>query len=202
MDTLVKTVCPYCGVGCGLVAKVRGRRILEVRGDKDHPSTRGGICPKGAQIDQIVHTQNRLTAAHWRSSRGEDFQPVGHDVALAWLAEKFKEVIRKHGPDAVAFYLSGQLTTESQYVFNKLAKGAIGTNNIDSNSRLCMASAASAYQMALGSDGPPTCYDDIEQAECFFILGANLAECHPVLWQRVKRRLTRQRTRLIVVDPR
>ena len=106
MDTLVKTVCPYCGVGCGLVAKVRGRRILEVRGDKDHPSTRGGICPKGAQIDQIVHTQNRLTAAHWRSSRGEDFQPVGHDVALAWLAEKFKEVIGLGYIPVLRYYLT------------------------------------------------------------------------------------------------
>jgi anaerobic selenocysteine-containing dehydrogenase len=189
-------------VGCGLVAKVRDGRILGVRGDKDHPSTRGGICSKGAQLDPIVHTKNRLASAQWRANRDEEFQAAGLEGTLVRLAQKLREVLRKHGPDAVAFYVSGQLTTESQYVFNKLAKGAIGTNNIDANSRLCMASAASAYTLALGSDGPPTCYDDLEQAECFLILGANMAECHPVLWQRIQKRLKRKRTRLIVVDPR
>ena len=124
------------------------------------------------------------------------------DAALAHVAGQFREIIATHGPDAVAFYISGQLTTETQYVFNKLAKGFIGTNNVDANSRLCMASAASAYKLAFGSDGPPTCYDDIEQAQCFFIVGANMAECHPVLWQRIKRRTTRKRVRVIVVDPR
>jgi sulfite reductase (NADPH) flavoprotein alpha-component len=127
---------------------------------------------------------------------------VSWEQALAHAAGEFRDIIRTHGPDAVAFYISGQLTTEAQYVFNKLAKGFIGTNNVDANSRLCMASAASAYKLALGSDGPPTCYDDIEHAECFLIVGANMAECHPVLWQRIKRRLSRKRVRAIVVDPR
>jgi anaerobic selenocysteine-containing dehydrogenase len=202
LEQLHKTVCPYCGVGCGLAVKVRDGRVVEVRGDKDHPSTRGGICTKGAQIDQIVHTRNRLTSALWRAHRTEEFQPLGLEAALGRLASKYRAIIQQYGPDAVGFYVSGQLTTEAQYVFNKLAKGAIGTNNIDANSRLCMASAASAYKMAFGSDGPPTCYDDIELAECFLILGANMAECHPVLWQRIKKRLTRKRTRVIVVDPR
>src|ERR1041384_7754210 len=109
MDDLVKTVCPYCGVGCGLVAKVRDGRILDVRGDKEHPSSRGGICSKGAQIDQIVRTSNRLTFAQWRESRTKEFQPVGLESALTGVAAKIKEIVRKHGPDAVAFYVSGQL---------------------------------------------------------------------------------------------
>jgi anaerobic selenocysteine-containing dehydrogenase len=202
MDAVIKTTCPYCGVGCGLNVTVRAGQITAVRGDKTHPSSLGGICPKGAQIDEIVNTPNRLTTAQIRSSRSSGFQPVSVDAALKHVADEFQDIIRKHGRDAVAFYISGQLTTEAQYVFNKLAKGAIGTNNLDANSRLCMASAASAYKLAFGSDGPPTCYEDIDHADCFLIVGANMAECHPVLWQRVKRRATRKRVRVIVVDPR
>jgi anaerobic selenocysteine-containing dehydrogenase len=202
METTVKTVCPYCGVGCGLVAKVRDGRITGVRGDKEHPSSLGGICPKGAQLDEIVAAPNRLAHAQLRATGSVTFTRVGLDRALSHIALRFREIIHKHGRDAVAFYVSGQLTTEAQYVFNKLAKGAIGTNNIDANSRLCMASAVSAYKLAFGADAPPTCYDDIELAECIFIVGANMAECHPVLWQRVKRRAARKRVRLIVVDPR
>src|ERR1051326_3649958 len=202
MDAFFKTICPYCGVGCGLAARVRDGRILDVRGDKEHPSTHGAICNKGAQLGQIVHTNTRLLAAHWRESRTQELQPGPLDTAMVSVAGKIHELLRRYGPDSLAFYVSGQLTTESQYVFNKLAKGALGTNNIDANSRLCMASAVSAYKMAFGSDGPPTCYDDIEHAECFFVLGANMADCHPVLWQRIKKRLARKRTRVIVVDPR
>ena len=201
-ESVVKTVCPYCGVGCGLAVKVRAGRVVSVRGDKEHPSTHGGICPKGAQIGEIIATPNRLTQAQLRSSRSAPFAVVTVDTALERIAACFKRILREHGPDALGFYVSGQLTTESQYVFNKLAKGALGTNNIDANSRLCMASAASAYKLALGSDGPPTCYDDIETAECFFVVGANMAECHPVLWQRVQRRAKLKRVRVIVVDPR
>jgi anaerobic selenocysteine-containing dehydrogenase len=201
MDS-IKTICPYCGVGCGLLVKVRDGRIVEVKGDKEHPSTLGGICPKGAQIDQIIDTPNRLRSAWWRESRSSAFQSESLDAALDRLASRYGAILRDHGPDAVGFYVSGQLTTESQYVFNKLAKGAIGTNNIDANSRLCMASAASAYKMALGADAPPTCYEDFDLAECFLVVGANMAECHPVLWQRLKRRAHRKRVRIIVVDPR
>ena len=202
MDTTVRTICPYCGVGCGLAVKVRNGRILEVKGDKEHPSSLGGICPKGAQIDEIVATPNRLTKAQIRNGRSSQFTPVTVDAALTRIAAEFRDIVGKYGPDAVSFYISGQLTTEAQYAFNKLAKGVIGTNNLDANSRLCMASAASAYKLAFGSDGPPTCYEDIEHAECFLIVGANMAECHPVLWQRVKRRASRKRVRVIVVDPR
>ena len=202
MENTIRTICPYCGVGCGLAVKIRDGRIVEVKGDKAHPSTLGGICVKGAQVGEIVATPNRLATAHIRGDRAGPFQPATLDQALAHTAGEFRDIIQTHGPDAVAFYISGQLTTEAQYVFNKLAKGFIGTNNVDANSRLCMASAASAYKLALGSDGPPTCYDDIEHAECFLIVGANMAECHPVLWQRVKRRLSRKRVRVIVVDPR
>jgi len=202
MDTPVKTICPYCGVGCGLNVTVRAGKVAEVRGDKLHPSSLGGICPKGAQVGEIIATPNRLATAQIRSDRAAPFHPVSFDAAFARVAGEFREIIAAHGPDAVAFYISGQITTEAQYVFNKLAKGFIGTNNLDANSRLCMASAASAYKLAFGSDGPPTCYDDIEHADCFFIVGANMAECHPVLWQRVKRRAARKRVRIIVVDPR
>jgi sulfite reductase (NADPH) flavoprotein alpha-component len=202
MENVVRTICPYCGVGCGLAVKVRHGRIVEVKGDKAHPSTLGGICVKGAQVGEIVATPNRLVTAHIRGDRAGPFQPTTLDQALEHAAGEFRDIIQTYGSDAVAFYISGQLTTEAQYVFNKLAKGFIGTNNVDANSRLCMASAASAYKLALGSDGPPTCYDDIEHAECFLIVGANMAECHPVLWQRVKRRLSRKRVRVIVVDPR
>ncbi|HEU0038012.1 MAG TPA: molybdopterin-dependent oxidoreductase, partial [Verrucomicrobiae bacterium] len=202
MEKTIKTICPYCGVGCGLTVKVRAGTITEVRGDKSHPSSLGGICPKGAQIDEIIATGNRLTRAQMRSDRSMTFSPVSLDRALAHVALRFREIIHQHGRDAVGFYLSGQITTEAQYAFNKLAKGVIGTNNLDANSRLCMASAASAYKLAFGSDGPPTCYDDIESAECFLIVGANMADCHPVLWQRVKRRAARKRVRIVVVDPR
>ena len=202
METAVRTICPYCGVGCGLLVKVRDQRVVEVKGDKTHPSSLGAICPKGAQIGEIISTLNRLTHAQLRSDRSAAFHRVSLDAALGHIAGEFLEIIRAHGPDAVAFYISGQLTTEAQYLFNKLAKGVIGTNNLDANSRLCMASAASAYKLAFGSDGPPTCYEDIDHAECFFIIGANVAECHPVLWQRIKRRANRKRVRVIVVDPR
>ncbi|MEK7676856.1 MAG: nitrate reductase, partial [Verrucomicrobiota bacterium] len=159
-------------------------------------------CPKGAQVAQIIATPNRLTAAQMRAAPSQPFNPVTLDAALAHVAGKLRSILRRYGPGAVAFYVSGQLTTESQYVFNKLAKGALGTNNIDANSRLCMASAVSAYKMAFGSDGPPACYEDIDLAECFLIVGANMAECHPVLWQRIKKRAGRKRVRIIVVDPR
>ena len=202
MENVVRTICPYCGVGCGLAVKVCDGRIVEVRGDKSHPSTHGALCVKGAHAGGIVNTPNRLATAQIRSDRGGPFRPVSLEAALAHAAGEFQDIIARHGPDAVAFYISGQLATEAQYVFNKLAKGFIGTNNVDANSRLCMASAASAYKMAFGSDGPPTCYDDIEHAECFLVVGANMADCHPVLWQRVKRRLSRKRVRVIVVDPR
>ena len=202
MEKTVNTICPYCGVGCGLAVRVRDGKIISVRGDKDHASTLGGICQKGAQVDQIVATPNRLASAQLRHSRREPFAHTTVDAALTHVADKFKQIIRTHGRDSVGFYISGQLTTETQYAFNKLAKGVLGTNNIDANSRLCMASAASAYKLAFGADGPPTCYDDLDTAECFLILGANMAECHPVLWQRIKRRLARKRVRVIVVDPR
>jgi anaerobic selenocysteine-containing dehydrogenase len=202
MENTVKTVCPYCGVGCGLVAKVRDGRITDIRGDKEHPSSLGGICPKGAQLDEIVATPNRLKHAQLRAVSTLPFTHVSMDRALSHIALRFREIIHKYGRDALAFYISGQIATEAQFVFNKLAKGGIGTNNIDANSRLCMASAVSAYKLALGADAPPTCYDDIELAECIFVVGANLAECHPVLWQRVKRRAARKRVRIIVVDPR
>jgi anaerobic selenocysteine-containing dehydrogenase len=196
MESTCKTLCPYCGVGCGLSVTVRDGCIVEVKGDRQHPSTHGAICNKGATLGETVATPDRLIRAHVHG------EPVALDAALQFVAGQFKQIIDRHGADAVGFYVSGQLTTEAQYAFNKLAKGALGTNNIDANSRLCMASAVSAYKMAFGADGPPTCYDDIELAEVFLVLGANMAECHPVLWQRIKKRAARKHVRIIVVDPR
>src|SRR5260221_404264 len=130
METTVRTLCPYCGVGCGLVVKVRDERIVEVKGDKAHPSSLGAICAKGAQIGEIIATPNRLDRAQIRSDRSDPFHPVSLEAALAHVAGEFQQIINQHGPDSVAFYISGQLTTEAQYLFNKLAKGFIGTNNL------------------------------------------------------------------------
>src|SRR5437899_1604466 len=121
MEKTVKTICPYCGVGCGLVVKTEAGRIKAVRGDKEHPSTLGGICAKGAQIGEIVHTPNRLISAYWRDKKAQARVPVPLETALERLASRFKKILDQHGPDAIAFYVSGQLTTEAQYVFNKLA---------------------------------------------------------------------------------
>src|ERR1051325_10895933 len=130
----IKTICPYCGVGCGLAIKVRDASIVAIKGDKEPPSSLGGICPKGPQIDQIVATANRLTVAQTRSDRSQPFKAAPLDTVLQQVADKFKALLHQHGPDAIAFYVSGQLTIESQYAFNKLAKGALGTNNSDDNS--------------------------------------------------------------------
>jgi assimilatory nitrate reductase catalytic subunit len=188
----VATVCSYCGVGCGVIASVEGKRITSVRGDPDHPANRGRLCSKGLSLHRAdpkfrgLFPEIRNERATW-------------DEALDFAAAGFRRIIDRHGPDAVAFYISGQLLTEDYYVFNKLAKGLVGTNNIDTNSRLCMASAVAGYKQTLGADAPPACYDDIEQAECVFIAGSNTAWAHPVLYRRLEAARPRH---VIVVDPR
>ena len=198
----VKTLCPYCGVGCGLIATTDGTRLLSVRGDPDHPANFGRLCPKGATVAQTVDVTTRLRAAQVRDRRADDFRRVTADDAVRHVAERLDRVLQAHGPQGVAFYLSGQMTTESQYLFNKFAKGVLRTNHVDSNSRLCMSSAAAGMTLSLGSDGPPTSYSDIEAADTFLFVGSNAADTHPVTFNRVERRMERPTSRMVVIDPR
>ena len=204
----VRSTCCYCGVGCGVLIHTRddpqGTHIVGVDGDPDHPANKGQLCSKGRALPQsIAGHAGRLLAPELRSRRADALQAVEWSQALDTVASRLAAIVRQHGPDSVAFYLSGQLLTEDYYVFNKLAKGLIGTNNIDTNSRLCMSSAVSAYKLAFGADGPPTCYEDLEAARTVLFAGSNMAYAHPVLFRRLeKARQRHPQTRWIVVDPR
>jgi sulfite reductase (NADPH) flavoprotein alpha-component len=196
-----KTVCPYCGVGCGMVLHVKDERVVSVAGDKKHPANFGCLCTKGLSCAETLTTKDRLTSAFARASKDSERERISMDTALRMTAERFQEIIKRHGPDTVALYVSGQLSLEAQYLACKLAKGFLGTNNIDSNSRLCMSSAASGYKLSLGADGPPGSYQDIDQLDCALVIGANMAECHPILFLRLLNRQKRN-AKIIVVDPR
>ena len=188
-----RTTCPYCGVGCGLIVGPGGR----VRGDPDHPANRGRICSKGAALAETIGPEDRLLAP--RVNR----RSTGWDQALDLVATRFSEAIRAHGPNSVAFYVSGQMLTEDYYVANKLMKGFVGSANIDSNSRLCMASAVAGHRRAFGSDTVPGTYEDLELADLVVLVGSNLAWCHPVLFQRLAAaRAARPGMKLVVIDPR
>ena len=202
-----RSTCPYCGVGCGVVIESDGANITGVRGDPDHPANFGRLCTKGSTLHLTaapsLQAQVRATQPQRRASRGEPLMAVGWDAALDEVADRFASVITRHGPDAVGLYLSGQLLTEDYYVFNKLAKGLIGTNNVDTNSRLCMSSAVAGYKASLGSDSPPACYDDLALAQTVFITGSNMAWAHPVLYRRLEdARRANPAMKLIVADPR
>ncbi|MEJ5991175.1 molybdopterin-dependent oxidoreductase [Ramlibacter sp. PS3R-8] len=205
--TETRSTCPYCGVGCGVIIRSDGDRITGVRGDPDHPANFGRLCTKGSTLhltatpEVTLHT--RLLHPMLREQRGEKPTRVDWHVALELAADRFAQVIRAHGPDSVGFYVSGQLLTEDYYVFNKLAKGLIGTNNVDTNSRLCMSSAVAGYKMTLGADAPPTCYDDVDDAGCIFIVGSNTAYAHPVLFRRIEEaKAARPAMKVIFCDPR
>ncbi len=198
-----RSTCCYCGVGCGVIIQSEGERITGVRGDPDHPANYGKLCTKGSTLHLSARLEGRALVPEMRTERDQIRQVVGWDAALDHTAERFAEAIRTHGPDSVAFYISGQLLTEDYYVFNKLAKGLIGTNNVDTNSRLCMSSAVAGYKTTLGSDAPPTCYEDIDHADCMFIAGANPAFAHPILYRRIEAARERNPAlKIIVVDPR
>ena len=203
-----RSTCCYCGVGCGVLIQTEhdagGERIIGVEGDPAHPANRGRLCSKGlALADSARSLQGRALLPELRHHRGEERRPVDWGLALDTVADRLADIIARHGPDSVAFYLSGQLLTEDYYVFNKLAKGLIGTNNIDTNSRLCMSSAVTAYKLAFGADGPPTCYDDLEAAKTVLFAGSNTAYAHPVLYRRLEEARARDPdVRWIVVDPR
>jgi len=198
------TLCPYCGVGCGLLVEVRDGRVTRVKGDPAHPSSLGDVCAKAVHLPPTLRTPDRLLYPHVRPRRDGALQRVPWELALRTAAERLGEIVAAHGPDAVAFYASGQLTTEEYYVAGKLAKGFVGTNNFDTNSRLCMASAAVGYARSLGADGPPATYADLDTTDCALLIGTNVADCHPVLFKRLRRRKAAapDDVTVIVADPR
>jgi assimilatory nitrate reductase catalytic subunit len=203
MESEVKSTCCYCGVGCGVLIASAAGRITGVRGDPDHPANHGRLCTKGATLHLTADSDYRLAWPERRAQRGLPGQRVAWDEALDEAADRFAETIRRHGPDSVAFYISGQLLTEDYYVFNKLAKGLIGTNNVDTNSRLCMSSAVAGYKQTLGADAPPCSYEDIDQAGVIFIAGANPAIAHPIVYRRIEdAKAANPKLRIIVADPR
>ncbi|MFI2781442.1 molybdopterin-dependent oxidoreductase [Streptomyces sp. ALB3] len=202
----VRTVCSYCGVGCGMVLDIgRGpdgrRTVLKATGDKAHPANRGRLCTKGATSAEMLAAPGRLTTALVRAERSEEPAPLPMETAVKETARRLRAIVDAHGPDALALYVSGQMTLEAQYLANKLAKGFVRTSWIESNSRLCMASAGSGYKLSLGADGPPGSYGDFEHADTFFVIGSNMADCHPILFLRLMERV-KSGAKLIVVDPR
>ncbi|MGC2653254.1 MAG: bifunctional nitrate reductase/sulfite reductase flavoprotein subunit alpha [Mycobacterium sp.] len=202
----VDSLCAYCGVGCGMVLQVSsdpetGSRVARSFGQKSHPANFGRLCTKGATTADMLAAPGRMDSAYLRRRRGEPPDAADVDDAIQGCATRLRAIIDEHGPDAVAIYLSGQMSFEAQYLANKLAKGFIGTNQLESNSRLCMASAGSGYKLSLGADGPPGSYQDFDRADVFFVIGANMADCHPILFLRMMDRV-KAGAKLIVVDPR
>jgi len=191
-----RTTCPYCGVGCGVLARPRDDGFVEIKGDPDHPANFGSLCSKGSALGETLSLEGRLltpivdgAASDW-------------NTALDLVAARFGEAIAAHGPDSVAFYISGQLLIEDYYVANKLMKGFVGSANIDTNSRLCMASSVAGHRRAFGADTVPGCYEDIELADLVVLVGSNLAWCHPVLFQRLVAAREARGTKVVVIDPR
>ncbi|MGD2181147.1 molybdopterin oxidoreductase family protein [Lusitaniella coriacea] len=213
MDS-VKTLCPYCGVGCGLELSPpaaigratnrdsQGNPIWRVKGDREHPSSKGHICVKGGTITESLE-KDRLKYPMMRDSLDEPFQRVSWDEALNKIVERIQTLRNEQRVDAICMYGSGQFQTEDYYTAQKLLKGCLGTNNFDANSRLCMSSAVAGYIQSLGSDGPPCCYDDLELTDCAFLIGTNTAECHPIVFNRLRKYHKKNRkVKMIVVDPR
>jgi len=198
-----KSTCCYCGVGCGVIISSQHDKIINVKGDPNHPANFGRLCTKGSTLHLTAKLDNRLLYPEMRLTREASRKRVSWDDSLNYLTEKFAQTIEKHVPDSVAFYISGQLLTEDYYMFNKLANGLIGTNNVDTNSRLCMSSAVTGYKATLGSDAPPACYEDIDYANCLFITGSNTAFAHPIIFRRIEDAKARNpNLKIIVVDPR
>ncbi len=213
VDT-TKTLCPYCGVGCGLEVSPpaalgkktnrdsQGKPMWKVQGDRAHPSSLGKVCVKGATVAESI-SKDRLLYPMMRDSLDQPFQRVSWDQALEHIVKRIQTVLRTQGPDSLCMYGSGQSITEDYYVAQKLLKGYLGTNNFDSNSRLCMSSAVAGYTQSLGSDGPPCCYDDLELTDCAFLIGTNAAECHPIVFNRLRQHHKKHHhVKMIVVDPR
>ena len=174
----VKSTCCYCGTGCGVEIDVDHGQVLAVRGDPEHPANFGRLCTKGLTLAHTLHADSRLAEPRLRPGRIGPGQAVSWDVALDTVSERLAAIIAEHGPESVAFYLSGQMLTEDYYVYNKLARGLIGTPHVDTNSRLCMSSAVTGYKLALGADAPPCSYEDFDHADCVLIAGSNMAYAH------------------------
>lgn len=195
--TTTKTTCPYCGVGCGVLATKQADGSVSIKGDPDHPANFGRLCSKGSALGETLDLEGRLLHPEIEGKR------ASWNVALDLVAHKFSESIAEHGPDSVAFYVSGQILTEDYYVANKLMKGFIGSANIDTNSRLCMASSVAGHRRAFGTDTVPGCYDDLEEADLLVLVGSNLAWCHPVIYQRIAAaKEARPEMKIVLVDPR
>jgi assimilatory nitrate reductase catalytic subunit len=190
-----KSTCPYCGVGCGVIIQTQKNtlgkeQITGVRGDPSHPANAGQLCSKGSTLHLTaaphLQKQARVPYPIYRSDRQADLNTTGKEIkwddAFEMVAEVFAKTITQYGPDSVGIYVSGQILTEDYYIFNKIAKGLIGTNNIDTNSRLCMSSAVAGYKQTLGMDAPPCCYEDLDDAKVIFITGSNTAYAHPILY--------------------
>lgn len=197
----LRTTCPYCGVGCGIIAKTDSRNGTQISGDPLHPANYGRLCSKGSALNETLGLQSRLLYPAMRSPDGE-MRRASWDAALDRVAFGFSRIVDRHGPDSVALYLSGQLLTEDYYVANKLMKGFIGSANVDTNSRLCMASSVAAHRRAFGSDTVPGCYEDLDEADLIVLVGSNAAWCHPVLFRRMLDARERRGTRIVVIDPR
>ena len=188
-----KTTCPYCGVGCGVLVDAAGK----VSGDPGHPANFGRLCSKGSALGETIDLEGRLLAPMIAGERSD------WETALDLVTDKFRAAIRDHGPESVAFYVSGQLLTEDYYVANKLMKGFIGSANIDTNSRLCMASSVAGHKRAFGADVVPCSYEDLEEADLVVLTGSNLAWCHPVLFQRIAAaKAARPQMQIVTIDPR
>src|SRR5512145_2382242 len=203
MNASGKAICPYCGVGCQVKLTTTDNQVTNLHGAEDAPANHGRLCPKGALLSPVLSLPGRLLQPQVRQTSNDDFADTPWEATLSHVGQRLQEIIEQYGPDAVALYGSGQLDTEAWYLGNKLFKGYIGSNHVDSNSRLCMASAVAAYRSMLGSDGPPTCYDDINHSDCFLIAGSNMADTHPVLFQQIKTRRSHDpKPTVIVIDPR
>src|SRR5471032_1908364 len=196
-----RTTCPYCGVGCGVLATPDSGGGAAISGDPEHPANLGRLCSKGSALGETLGLESRLLYPMIRCSK-DTMERVAWSEALDHVAHRFADIIERDGPGAVAFYLSGQLLTEDYYVANKLMKGFIGSANVDTNSRLCMASTVAGHRRAFGADTVPGCYEDLDQAHLLVLTGSNAAWCHPVLFQRMLVNKQKRGARIVVIDPR
>src|SRR6195952_1860276 len=196
-----RTTCPYCGVGCGVLATPDQSGGAAISGDPEHPANFGRLCSKGSALGETLGMANRLLHPMIRCDRGT-MERVSWSDALDHVAHRFAHIIKRDGPGAVAFYLSGQLLTEDYYVANKLMKGFVGSGNVDTNSRLCMASSVAGHRRAFGADTVPGCYEDLDEADLLVLIGSNAAWCHPVLFQRMLANKQKRGARIVAIDPR
>ncbi|MFM7191341.1 MAG: molybdopterin-dependent oxidoreductase, partial [Microcystaceae cyanobacterium] len=192
-----KTLCPYCGVGCGLEVNTLPSG-LKVSGDRQHPSSLGMVCVKGATVAESLE-KDRLLYPLYRPHLQAEFQRISWEEAFHLIVQRIQQVQTEQGSEGICMYGSGQLQTEDYYIAQKLLKGCLGTNNFDTNSRLCMSSAVSAYQLSFGSDGPPCCYQDLEITDCAVIIGSNTAECHPIIFNRLHKQIKKNPDAKLIV---